>query len=178
MDEKLMKMVVHLSLMPVKFYCHVCKIFLPKADTIEWRLLDGNYSFLCYDPRYYCPKCNSLLHKVCEDCKEGAMRIPKFPTTSDYNADGWIDKFCTKCGCGFLLHFPPDKYSTNNNGNGFSKRKVRKLVDQVFTRKHLPYNNKKALLAELFSECNTKETTIEFLVRECGEERRYLNKKL
>ncbi len=66
----------------------------------------------------------------------------------------------------------------NNNGNGFSKRKVRKLVDQVFTRQHLPYNNKKALLTELFAECNTKTSTIEFLVRKCREDRNYLNKNL
>lgn len=106
------------------------------------------------------------------------MRIPKSPTSSDYNMDGWIEKFCTECGCGFLRYFPPDKYSTNNNGNGFSKRRIKKLVDQIFTRQHLPYNNKKALLTELFTECNTKDAIIEFLANKCNEERRYLNKKL
>ena len=165
-----MRIVAHLLFMPVQFYCHVCKIFLPKTDAIKWKLFDGS------DPRSYCPTCNSLLHKVCKECDKGAMRVPKFPTTGDYNMDGWIEKFCTECGYGFLQYLPSN--SMNNNGNGFSKRKVRKLVDQVFTRQHLPYNNKKALLTELFAECHTKETAIEFLVRECGEERRYLNKKL
>ena len=165
-----MRIVAHLLFMPVQFYCHVCKIFLPKTDAIKWKLFDGS------DPRSYCPTCNSLLHKVCKDCEKGVMRIPKSPTSGDYNMDGWIEKFCTECGCGFLQYFPSN--SMNNNGNGFSKRKVRKLVDQVFTRQHLPYNNKKALLTELFAECHTKETAITFLANKCGEERRYLNKKL
>ena len=164
--------------MPVQFYCHVCKIFLPKTEAIEWKLLGGNVPLLCYDPRHYCPKCNSLLHKVCKQCEKGAMRIPKSPTTGDYNMDGWIEKFCTECGCGFLQYLPPDKYSMNNNGNGFSKRRIKKLVDQIFTRQHLPYNNKKALLTELFAECNTKDSIIEFLSNKCKEERRYLNKNL
>jgi len=162
-----MRAVVHLLFMPSRFYCHACKSILIKSDAIEMKLLDRSGS------RYYCPTCNSLLLKVCKDCEKGIMRIPKFPTSGDYDIEGWIEKFCTECGHGFLQYLPWEQ-----NGNGFSKRKVRKLVDQIFTRQHLPYMDKKALLTELFAECHSKTSTIEFLAKRYGEDKTYLQQNL
>ncbi len=152
--------------MPTQFYCHACKIILIESDVKKWKLLDGNES------RYYCPKCDSLLLKICKDCAVGIMQRPEYPTSGDYTKDGFLESFCTKCGHGFL------KYLPGQNSNGFSKRKIKRVVDQIFTRQHLPYRGKKALLRELFKECETKTSTVEFLSRKCGEDKAYLHRNL
>ena len=99
------------------------------------------------------------------------MKMPKLPTGGDFNKDGYIDLFCDKCGCGFIQYI-------HLNGNRFSKRKVKELVDKIFTRKHLPYNEKKEVLKELFQHCNTKALTVEFLAKKFDEEKHYLLKNL
>lgn len=165
-----MRMLVHLTYMEVRFYCRICGAFIIRNDAIKRKVLDQSG-----DSRYYCPKCDFLLLKVCKDCEKGIMRIAREPIPlGDFNKGGQLEPFCDLCGHGFIQFTP----GTKNNGNGFSKRKIKKVIDAVFTRNHLKYRDKKALMTELLTKCNDKETTINFLSDRCGEDRAYLQEKL
>lgn len=152
--------------MPVQFYCHACKTILLKSEAVKRKLMDRSGS------KYYCPICNSLLLKICKTCTVGIMRQAEIPPGGDYTEDGLLESFCTKCGHGFL------KYLPGQNSNGFSKRKIKRIVDCVFIRQHLPFRDKQPLLKELFTECHNKTSTIEFLSRKCGEDKAYLHRNL
>jgi len=137
--------------MPLQFYCRICKVFLPKTDVKKRKLLDGSG-----DCRYYCPKCDSYLDRVCNDCAKGIMKIPWRRTSGDYNTDGYLDQFCSLCGHGFIV-FPP-----------YSKRKIKRVVDLIFTYKGLPYKDKKAFLVELYTKCKSENSAMEFLQSRFG----------
>ena len=132
--------------MPMKFYCHSCKIFLSKSDVKKRKVLDGSGDTKCY-----CPKCDAYLDRVCETCANGIMEIPKHPILGDYNLDGYLDQFCTLCGHGFAVYSP------------YSKRKIKKKVDLIFTVKGLSYHEKKEFLKELFTKCKSEDTAMLFI---------------
>ena len=156
--------------MTVLFYCRICDAFIIRSDTIKRKVLDQSGG-----SRYYCPKCDFLLLRVCKDCEKGVMRTAKEPIPlGDYNKGGELESFCDLCGHGFIQFTP----GTEHNGHGFSKRKIKRVIDDVFTRQHLPYPDKKALFTELISKCNDKEATVKFLVDRCGEDREFLQQNL
>ncbi len=132
--------------MPLQFYCRMCKVFLPKTDVKKRKLLDGSGDY-----RYYCPKCDSFLDRVCNDCAKGIMKIPWRHTSGDYNSDGYLDQFCTLCGHGFIKFEP------------YSKRKIKKTVDLLFTCNGLPYHKKRELLKELYTKCKSENDALQFL---------------
>ena len=85
------------------------------------------------------------------------MRIPWRHTSGDYNKDGYLDQFCTLCGHGFIKFEP------------YSKRKIKKTVDLLFTYNGLPYYKKREFLKELFAKCKSENNAMEFLQNRFGE---------
>jgi len=50
-----------------------------------------------------------------------------------------------------------------NNGNGYSKRKIKVLVHAVFSIKNLNYNDKPAILKEIYDRCHTYDEVLDFV---------------
>jgi len=109
---------------------------------------------------------------ACVECHNGLMQIAENPPSGDYDENGILEPFCNDCGSGFR-HFL--------NGIPFfsiSKRKIRLVVDKVFTRNGLLYNNKKEVEDKIFETCRTRVEIIAILHEDCGEDIDFLKEML
>lgn len=107
--------------------------------------------------RYYCITCNSRLIRVCDTCSKGLMKLDKYPDLGDFNQDGFPDAFCQLCGMGFKILLP------GNNGNGYSKRRIRLLVHSAYVLKNYDFSDKKEFLDNLYKECDTFDEAISYI---------------
>jgi len=118
------------------------------------------------------------IKRPCEECFIGIMEQSNPPDSGDWNEDGFLEFFCNICGYGykqFNMLFGP--YSQNKS-NGLSKRKIRKVVDKVFTRQNLPYNEKTTTENEIFDSCFTNNDVIFFLYNVFNEDLVFLKNQL
>jgi len=112
-------------------------------------------------------------YEKCDNCEIGYRKKPYPPKGGDYTEDGRVLKFCINCGYSnkyTLMGFTPPQT--------ISKRKIKKVVDIVFTRQHLPYPDKKELLRQIFDDNKTKNEIIFFIHITCGEDIDFLKDKI
>jgi len=85
------------------------------------------------------------------------MKIEDCPPLGDFDQDGSIDAYCSLCGHGFQKHFPGD------NGNGFSKRKVKAMVHSTYVLKNYDFSDKEEFLENLYKRCDTFDEAISYI---------------
>ena len=85
------------------------------------------------------------------------MKLDKYPDLGDFNSDGYPDVFCQLCGMGFKKRLP------GNNGNGFSKRKIKAMVHSVYILKSFDFSDKQEFLEDLYKRCDTFDEAISYI---------------
>ncbi len=104
------------------------------------------------------------------------MLKPEMPVSGDYNQEGKLEDFCTTCGCGFIQNTTGRQI--NIDVFFISKRNIKILIDKIFTRQNLPYNQKTEVENHIFLECKTRDDIVTRLSKDFNESQTFLEKEL
>ncbi|MEF8880020.1 MAG: hypothetical protein V5A64_06495 [Candidatus Thermoplasmatota archaeon] len=157
------------------FYCRNCKKFFDETEIDKTTKSFG----LNVVQKRFCKVCHTNLDFVCNNCKQGFMKSANPAPSGDFTRDGYVEPFCTMCGHGYIKQLnyivnEPDKY----NKDIISKRNIKELVDKIFTRKGLPYNQKNEYENFIFQNCRSKEEIIDYLSDKFSENPNFIHRNL
>lgn len=151
-----------------RFFCKPCNTFY-QPNEVEV-IFSSDYT----QRKSLCPKCKGRLTRICQICDQGKMLVPEKPVSGDYDVEGFLECFCTNCGSGFIKSI-----IINDNVKFYiSKRDIKSLVDKVFTRKHIPYNEKTNIENKIVVECKTRSQIMDLLIKDFNEDRDFLDKEI
>lgn len=151
-----------------KFYCKTCDKYY-KQNNVK-----TIYSYDMTQKRHLCPHCDNRLYRICQTCYQGKMLKPDQPISGDYTPEGYLEDFCTTCGAGFIQ----TTAGCNIDSFYISKRNVKKLLDKVFTRQGLPYNEKTVFMTQIVTVCKTRDQLIGFFKESFDEDEFFINSEL